>query len=79
MKKDEIRALEEKIAKLEIPVVSNNSAHRWTPDVPVIIPEQNADHAAIIDAQKKRLEQSADSLPRSRTVRSRATSRLFRR
>jgi len=55
MKKDEIRALEEKIAKLEIPVVSNNSAHRWTPDVPVIIPELNADHAAIIDAQKKRL------------------------
>lgn len=55
MKKDEIRALEEKIARLEIPVVSNNSAHRFTPDVPVIIPEINSDHAAIIDAQKKRL------------------------
>lgn len=55
MKKDEIKALEERIAKLETPVVSNNSAHRWTPDVPVIIPEINADHAAIIDVQKKRL------------------------
>lgn len=55
MKKDEIKALEERIAKFETPVVSNNSAHRWTPDVPVIIPEINADHAAIIDVQKKRL------------------------
>ena len=55
MKKDEIRALEEKIAKLETPVVSNNSANRWTEDVPMIIPEINADHAALIDAQKKRL------------------------
>ena len=55
MKKDEIRALEEKYAKLECPVCSNNSAHRFTPDVPMIIPEVNADHAAIIDAQKKRL------------------------
>jgi aspartate-semialdehyde dehydrogenase len=55
MKKDEIKSLEERIAKLEIPVVSNNSAHRWTPDVPVIIPEINSDHAAIIDVQRKRL------------------------
>lgn len=55
MKKDEIKALEEKIAKLEIPVVSNNSANRWTEDVPMIIPEINADHAEIIDAQRKRL------------------------
>jgi len=55
MKKDEIRALEEKIARLETPVVSNNSAHRWTPDVPVIIPEINPDHAAIIEKQMKRL------------------------
>ena len=46
MKKDEIRALEEKIAKLETPVVSNNSAHRWTPDVPMMVPEINSDHAA---------------------------------
>ena len=55
MKKDAIRALEERYAKLEIPVVSNNSAHRFTPDVPMIIPEINADHLAVIDAQKKRL------------------------
>ena len=55
MKKDEIRALEEKIAKLEVPVVSNNSAHRWTEDVPVMIPEINSNHAALIDAQRKRL------------------------
>ena len=55
MKKDEIRALEEKYAKLECPVCSNNSAHRGTPDVPMIIPEINADHAEIIPAQRKRL------------------------
>lgn len=55
MKKDEIRALEEAYAKAECPVVSNNSAHRGTPDVPMIIPEINADHAKIIDAQRKRL------------------------
>ena len=55
MKKDEIRALEEKIAKLECPVISNNSANRWTEDVPMIIPEINSDHAALIDAQRKRL------------------------
>ena len=55
MKKDEIKALEEKYAKLECPVVSNNSAHRWTPDVPMVVPEINADHIQIIDAQRKRL------------------------
>ena len=55
MKKDEIKALEEKVAKLETPVVSNNSANRWTEDVPMIIPEINSDHAALIDAQRKRL------------------------
>lgn len=55
MKKDEIRALEEKYAKAECPVISNNSAHRSTPDVPMIIPEINADHAQIITAQRKRL------------------------
>ncbi len=55
MKKDEIRALEEAYAKAECPVVSNNSAHRHTPDVPMIIPEINPDHAEIIAAQKKRL------------------------
>jgi aspartate-semialdehyde dehydrogenase len=55
MKKDEIKALEEAYAKAEIPVVSNNSAHRWTPDVPMVIPEVNADHYEVIEAQKKRL------------------------
>ena len=55
MKKDEIKALEETYAKLECPVVSNNSAHRWTPDVPMVVPEINADHIRIIDAQRKRL------------------------
>ncbi len=55
MKKDEIKALEEAYAKAECPVMSNNSANRFTPDVPMIIPEVNADHAAIIEEQKKRL------------------------
>ncbi|MEG2378469.1 MAG: aspartate-semialdehyde dehydrogenase, partial [Clostridia bacterium] len=55
MKKDEIRALEERYARAECPVVSNNSAHRHTADVPMIIPEINADHAKIIPAQKARL------------------------
>ncbi len=55
MKKDQIKALEEAYAKAECPVVSNNSAHRWTPDVPMVIPEINADHIAVIDHQRKRL------------------------
>ena len=55
MKKDEIRALEDAYAKTETPVVSNNSAHRGTPDVPMIIPELNPEHADVIEYQKKRL------------------------
>ena len=55
MPKDEIRALEEAYAKAEIPVVSNNSAHRWTPDVPMVIPEINDSHLEIIAEQRKRL------------------------
>ena len=55
MKKDEIRALEEAYAKAEIPVVSNNSANRWTPDVPMVIPEINDSHIEIIESQRKRL------------------------
>ena len=55
MKKDEIRALEERYARLECPVISNNSAHRFTPDVPMVVPEINAEHIRIIEAQKKRL------------------------
>lgn len=55
MKKEEIRALEEAYARAEIPVVSNNSAHRWTPDVPMVIPEVNAEHLSVIAAQRRRL------------------------
>jgi aspartate-semialdehyde dehydrogenase len=55
MPKDEIKKLEEAYAKAETPVISNNSAHRWTPDVPMVIPELNADHIQIIEAQRHRL------------------------
>lgn len=55
MKKEEIRALEERYAKAECPVMSNNSAHRMTPDVPMILPEVNPEHALVIEAQRKRL------------------------
>ncbi|MBQ9412593.1 MAG: aspartate-semialdehyde dehydrogenase [Oscillospiraceae bacterium] len=55
MNKDEILALEEAYARLDCPVVSNNSANRWTPDVPMVIPEVNPEHIAVIDDQRKRL------------------------
>jgi aspartate-semialdehyde dehydrogenase len=55
MPKDATAKLEENYARAETPVISNNSAHRWTPDVPMMIPEINSDHAAIIDAQRARL------------------------
>ncbi len=55
MKKDEIKALEERYARLECPVISNNSAHRWTPDVPMVVPELNPEHILVIESQKKRL------------------------
>ncbi len=55
MTKEEIKKIEEDYARTETPVVSNNSAHRWTPDVPMIIPEINPEHAKIIEAQRKRL------------------------
>ena len=55
MKKEDIRALEESYAKLECPVISNNSAHRWTPDVPMVIPEVNPEHLKVLEAQKTRL------------------------
>ena len=55
MKKDEVKALEEAYAKADIPVVSNNSANRGTPDVPMVIPEINPDHLTVIEAQKQRL------------------------
>ena len=55
MTKEQIRAIEEAYAKTETPVVSNNSAHRWTPDVPMVIPEVNPEHFDVIEFQKKRL------------------------
>ena len=55
MKKEEIRALEETYARHECPVISNNSAHRWTEDVPMVIPEVNPEHIRVIEAQRKRL------------------------
>ena len=55
MKKDEIKALEEEYAKHECPVVSNNSAHRFTPDVPMVIPEINDNHLDVISSQRERL------------------------
>ena len=55
MTKEEIKAIEEEYAKTETPVVSNNSAHRWTPDVPMVVPEINSEHFDVIKDQKKRL------------------------
>jgi aspartate-semialdehyde dehydrogenase len=55
MKKNEIQALEEAYAKTGPPVISNNSAHRWTPDIPMVIPEINPGHIEVIAAQRKRL------------------------
>lgn len=62
MTKDEIKKIEEAYAKTETPVVSNNSAHRWTPDVPMMVPEINPEHAAVIESQKK------DSVPREASL-----------
>ena len=55
MTKEEIKKIEEEYARTETPVVSNNSAHRWTPDVPMVVPEINPDHMKVIDFQKQRL------------------------
>ncbi len=55
MTKEEIKAIEEAYAKTETPVVSNNSAHRWTEDVPMVVPELNPEHLALLETQKKRL------------------------
>lgn len=55
MKKEDIKALEEAYAKAECPVVSNNSAHRFTDDVPMVVPEVNPEHIEIIESQRKRL------------------------
>ena len=55
MTKEEIKKIEEDYAKTETPVVSNNSAHRWTPDVPMVVPEINPEHMQVIEFQRKRL------------------------
>lgn len=55
MDKEAVKQLEEKIARLEVPVISNNSAHRWTPDVPMIVPEINPEHTELIHQQRRRL------------------------
>ena len=75
MTKEEIRAIEDAYAKTETPVVSNNSAHRWTPDVPMVIPEINPEHFEVIESQKKRLGTTRDLLQLSRTVPFRAIHR----
>ena len=56
MPKDQIRAIEERYAKTETPVVSNNSAHRWTPDVPMVVPEINPEHFEVIEHQRKHVD-----------------------
>ncbi len=62
MSKDEIKTIEEEYAKTETPVVSNNSAHRWTPDVPMVVPEINPEHFEVIERSRKNvLEQQEDS------------------
>ena len=66
MTKEEIKAIEEAYAKTETPVVSNNSAHRWTPDVPMVVPEINPEHFEVIESQKKRLG-TTQRLYRSKT------------
>ena len=62
MSKEEIKAIEEAYAKTETPVVSNNSAHRWTPDVPMVVPEINPEHFEVIESQKKRLGTTRGSI-----------------
>lgn len=62
MTKEEIRNIEDAYAKTETPVVSNNSAHRWTPDVPMVVPEINAHHFEVICSRKNVSERSADLL-----------------
>lgn len=63
MTKDEIRAIEEAYARTETPVVSNNSAHRWTPDVPMVIPEVNPEYFKVIEFQRSVWEQREDLSP----------------
>ncbi len=75
MTKEEIRAIEDAYAKTETPVVSNNSAHRWTPDVPMVVPEINPEHFAVIEHQRKRLGTQRGFVAVNQT----APSRVMRR
>ena len=75
MSKEEIKAIEEDYAKTETPVVSNNSAHRWTPDVPMVVPEINPEHFDVIEFQKKRLGTTRGFIAVNPTVPFRATHR----
>ena len=75
MSKDEIKAIEEEYAKTETPVVSNNSAHRWTPDVPMVVREINPQHFDVIESQKKRLGTKKGFVAVNRTALSRAMHR----
>ena len=68
MKKDEILALEERYARAEVPVISNNSANRMTPDVPMMIPEINGAHAEVIEAQRKRLARRRQRKPKVQAI-----------
>ncbi len=68
MTKEEIKKIEEEYAKTETPVVSNNSAHRWTPDVPMVVPEINPEHMKVIEFQKNVLEPQEALWPLSPTV-----------
>lgn len=77
MSKDEIKKIEEDYAKTETPVVSNNSAHRWTEDVPMVVPEINPEHYGLIEYQKKDWGPKGDLSRSSLTVRSRAIPPRF--
>lgn len=77
MPKDEIRAIEEEYAKTETPVVSNNSAHRWTPDVPMVVPEINPSTTRSSSISASALAPRAVSSPSSRTAPSRPIPRLW--
>ena len=72
MTKEEIKKIEEDYAKTETPVVSNNSAHRWTPDVPMVVPEINPEHMKVIEFQKSALARQEDLWQSSQTARFRA-------
>ena len=75
MPKAEIRTIEEEYAKTETPVVSNNSAHRWTPDVPMVVPEINPEHYEVIEHSASVSAPRTASSPSSRTAPSRPTPR----